>query len=597
MSKIVLKICLVLLLSVIIDGLENFDEQLLLEPLNDGQQIAASFHFRTFVSTRNLSQAYDSSVHHDIFPLSLFKLFRQHQVQELHLSLSKGVWKYDQWGIPIRDVPSNAHLWAWFTSNVNASENWAKLTRHLSGQFCASINLIDRTVTLAPKLSHRPFLTSSRVQNPQGYLAALPQEAICTENLTPWIKLLPCRSKSGLAMLLQATKIFNSRFFSMSLDFKYSCSDISKCPETTGIELIQSIVIVFNPPFLIDGKYSWSLNSLFGSTIQAQCSLSGESHVYLDITGLPGDSKLTTNPTRYVLFQDGLMKSSLNNTSDAGKKYADYDVNAILSEPSVKYLNLGIQHKNNFNPSETLKPSFTPDVSVRRHARGYGVNSNGIIVSIVNSLSVDIYAIYTDMIPWYLRMYVHTMKIRLYKIGSIEWKPVEPSQLYYEPAQDRVRPHHIELLFSVPAKSKIEIRFEFEQQFLRWTEYPPDANHGLYINPASVTFFFPTSQQNYTERFLHQLLPDGQDLVDSREKLRLLEQHYPLRLYTEPILLSMPTPDFSMPYNVLCLVCTVLSIAFGPIYNLTTRSTRIIEKLYRKSEEPEKKKRKRFLLF
>ena len=35
--------------------------------------------------------------------------------------------------------------------------------------------------------------------------------------------------------------------------------------------------------------------------------------------------------------------------------------------------------------------------------------------------------------------------------------------------------------------------------------------------------------------------------------------------------MSLPTPDFSMPYNVICFVCTVIAIGFGSIFNLTTR--------------------------
>ena len=33
----------------------------------------------------------------------------------------------------------------------------------------------------------------------------------------------------------------------------------------------------------------------------------------------------------------------------------------------------------------------------------------------------------------------------------------------------------------------------------------------------------------------------------------------------------MATPDVSMPYNVICLACTVVALAFGPLYNLTTK--------------------------
>ena len=36
--------------------------------------------------------------------------------------------------------------------------------------------------------------------------------------------------------------------------------------------------------------------------------------------------------------------------------------------------------------------------------------------------------------------------------------------------------------------------------------------------------------------------------------------------------MSLPTPDFSMPYNVICFVCTVIAIGFGSLFNLTTRT-------------------------
>ena len=44
-----------------------------------------------------------------------------------------------------------------------------------------------------------------------------------------------------------------------------------------------------------------------------------------------------------------------------------------------------------------------------------------------------------------------------------------------------------------------------------------------------------------------------------------------LRVHTEALLVSLPTPDFSMPYNVICFVCTVIAIGFGSVFNLTTR--------------------------
>jgi hypothetical protein len=50
-----------------------------------------------------------------------------------------------------------------------------------------------------------------------------------------------------------------------------------------------------------------------------------------------------------------------------------------------------------------------------------------------------------------------------------------------------------------------------------------------------------------------------------------------LNIYSETLLVSLPTPDFSMPYNVICLTCTAIAIAFGSLHNFTTRKFIFIE--------------------
>lgn len=35
----------------------------------------------------------------------------------------------------------------------------------------------------------------------------MPREAVCTENLTPWLRLLPCRDVAGLGALLHGPKV------------------------------------------------------------------------------------------------------------------------------------------------------------------------------------------------------------------------------------------------------------------------------------------------------------------------------------------------------------------------------------------------------
>lgn len=57
----------------------------------------------------------------------------------------------------------------------------------------------------------------------------------------------------------------------------------------------------------------------------------------------------------------------------------------------------------------------------------------------------------------------------------------------------------------------------------------------------------------------------------SNDSLNDTSSQFFLRLHTETLLITLPTPDFSMPYNVICLACTVVAIAFGSMHNLTTR--------------------------
>lgn len=44
--------------------------------------------------------------------------------------------------------------------------------------------------------------------------------------------------------------------------------------------------------------------------------------------------------------------------------------------------------------------------------------------------------------------------------------------------------------------------------------------------------------------------------------------------FADSVLLQSPAPDFSMPYNVITLTCTVLALFFGSIFNLVTRTLR-----------------------
>jgi len=80
------------------------------------------------------------------------------------------------------------------------------------------------------------------------------------------------------------------------------------------------------------------------------------------------------------------------------------------------------------------------------------------------------------------------------------------------------------------------------KSFIAYTEHPPDAERGWDLPPAAIS-----------------LIRLGDNTT--REQ----------RLYTRNLLVDLPTPDFSMPYNVIIMSSTVIALFFGSVFNLLTR--------------------------
>ena len=100
--------------------------------------------------------------------------------------------------------------------------------------------------------------------------------------------------------------------------------------------------------------------------------------------------------------------------------------------------------------------------------------------------------------------------------------------------------------------------------FLRYTEHPPDAQRGWDLPPAvlvplisgniSLSLGDVTGAEALLNRSTH-LPPDG----------RLP------KIYSPVLLVDLATPDFSMPYNVIIMSCTLIALIFGSVFNLVTR--------------------------
>ena len=103
---------------------------------------------------------------------------------------------------------------------------------------------------------------------------------------------------------------------------------------------------------------------------------------------------------------------------------------------------------------------------------------------------------------------------------------------------------------SVPPDSTVILTYDFDKAILRYTEYPPDANRGFDVAPAVI-----------------RLLPSSRNTLGGS----FVEGQAEAYIRTSSLLLPLPTPDFSMPYNVIILTSTVMALAFGMIFNLLVR--------------------------
>lgn len=65
------------------------------------------------------------------------------------------------------------------------------------------------------------------------------------------------------------------------------------------------------------------------------------------------------------------------------------------------------------------------------------------------------------------------------------------------PGKEGTNPYYLELILRLPPHSVTKFSIEIGYTFLKWQEYPPDANHGFYMSPAIITALLPIAR-NYT---------------------------------------------------------------------------------------------------
>lgn len=133
--------------------------------------------------------------------------------------------------------------------------------------------------------------------------------------------------------------------------------------------------------------------------------------------------------------------------------------------------------------------------------------------------------------------------------------------LFYKPsAPPALSATTLHLSLSLPPRSLIEVKIPFTKLMLKYTEHRPDAERGVEIPSGTLTL-------------LDLLGEDEIGVADESESDASVNPRRSgrNRIYTSRLLLDVPTPDFSMPYNVIIMSSTVMAVFFGLMQGTLTR--------------------------
>jgi len=169
----------------------------------------------------------------------------------------------------------------------------------------------------------------------------------------------------------------------------------------------------------------------------------------------------------------------------------------------------------------------------------------GKFISKIKSLShAPISATFTHLMPWQINVWFSSIEFKC-QSGDPEY------EVKLRPRIMRKSSTLIEMSFDIPPQTNCHISYEFQKGFLHFTEYPPDSSNGIH-SPGPILTLIPSVESQ---------LRGGK-----------------MRIHAEPSVILLPIPDFSMPFNVICFVCTIVALIFQRFLTFTTQYVSLVDK-------------------
>jgi len=179
----------------------------------------------------------------------------------------------------------------------------------------------------------------------------------------------------------------------------------------------------------------------------------------------------------------------------------------------------------------------------RIHADGYVGGT--LSVTVVSAHETPLVASLWQVLPWPMRPAYRTLKVSNATLLQRTLSP--PNRERYTAGSS------IELLLLLQRRQAATVSVEFGRAYLEMEAFPADAARGIDVPAASVTYW-PDA---------HAAAIGSAEAFGAAVKNQTLGQ--PVRVYGSGMVLPSVWVDFSMPFNVVCISSTFLTLMFGSV--------------------------------
>lgn len=255
------------------------------------------------------------------------------------------------------------------------------------------VSFRPQTHTFPSVKAFPPATASTTMSNYPMRHGILQGESICTENLTPWTKTLPCRVQAGLGRLLsRAPPLLDVHYSSVALHFK---------PVVPGsrYQLTATLTLVAPMDPLPAGSSGesrrFSLAKMFPSNTDgvSACPLASSSKIIIH----------ENNATHSIDLNQAAVAARVQQSS--GSARVVLDLKKVPSDGKKAQVTIKFTQTD---PAKRLKNVEWLDV--RRWMAGWGLQRGQLAILISNKLNSTIDGTFHQVIPWLMRLYFHTIR-------------------------------------------------------------------------------------------------------------------------------------------------------------------------------------------